>query len=40
MNRERGLLPLALATIIGIGTGVVIFQPAFKEEKQQKEQGE
>ena len=38
MSRARGLLPAAIATAIGIGTGVVIFQPAFKEEKEQREQ--
>jgi len=29
---------MAIATVIGIGTGVAIFQPAFKEDKEQKEQ--
>ncbi|KAL6717360.1 hypothetical protein ACLMJK_005275 [Lecanora helva] len=32
------LLPTALATVIGITTGIVIFQPAFREEKEQKDQ--
>ena len=37
MSGVRGLFPAALATVIGIGTGIAIFQPAFKEEKEQKE---
>jgi len=27
---------MAIATVIGIGTGVAIFQPAIKEEVEQK----
>ena len=38
MSRARGIFPMALATVIGIGTGTVIFQPALKEEKEQKDQ--
>ncbi|KAL2055819.1 hypothetical protein ABVK25_004063 [Lepraria finkii] len=38
MSSARGLFPMALATVIGIGTGIQIFGPAFKEEKEQKEQ--
>jgi len=29
---------MAIATVIGIGTGVAIFQLAFKEEAEHKEQ--
>jgi len=29
---------MAIATVIGVGTGYSIFDPAFKEEKEQKEQ--
>ena len=36
MSRARGLFPMAIATVIGIGTGVAIFQPAIKEEVEQK----
>lgn len=38
MSKARGLLPGAIATVIGIGTGIAIFDPALKEEKEQKEQ--
>lgn len=38
MSRARGLFPMAIATVIGIGTGIAIFDPAFKEEKVEKEQ--
>ncbi|KAK0514081.1 hypothetical protein JMJ35_003803 [Cladonia borealis] len=38
MSQSRGLLPVVLATTIGIGTGLYIFGPAFKEEKERKEQ--
>lgn len=38
MSKARGLFPVAIATLIGIGTGIAIFDPAFKEEKEQKEQ--
>lgn len=37
MSRARGLLPVAVATAIGIATGIAIFEPAFREEKEQKE---
>ena len=40
MSRAQGLLPMVLASAIGIGTGIAIFQPAFKEEKEQKEQAQ
>ena len=40
MSGARGLFPMALATVIGIGTGMAIFQPAFKDEKEQREQAE
>jgi len=38
MSKARGLFPMAIATVIGIGTGIAIFDPAFKEEKEQKDQ--
>ncbi|KAL2046930.1 hypothetical protein N7G274_000948 [Stereocaulon virgatum] len=38
MSRAKGLLPITLATVIGVGTGIAIFDPAFKQEKEQKEQ--
>lgn len=38
MSRVKGLLPITLATVIGVGTGIAIFDPAFKQEKEQKEQ--
>lgn len=38
MSKARGLLPGAIAAVIGISTGIAIFDPAFKEEKEQKEQ--
>ena len=31
-------MPITLATVIGVGTGIAIFDPAFKQEKEQKEQ--
>ena len=31
---------MVLASAIGISTGIAIFQPAFKEEKEQKEQAQ
>lgn len=37
MSKARGLVPMAIATVIGIGTGFAIFDPAFKEDKEQKE---
>ena len=37
MSQSRGLLPVVLATTIGIGTGLYIFGPAFKEDKERKE---
>ena len=38
MSQSRGLLPVVIATTIGIGTGLYIFGPAFKQEKERKEQ--
>ncbi|CAD6586987.1 MAG: hypothetical protein ASARMPREDX12_002565 [Alectoria sarmentosa] len=38
MSYARSLLTPVLVTLIGVGTGIAIFDPAFKEEKQQKEQ--
>ena len=38
MSQSRGLLPMVMATAIGIGTGIYIFGPAFKEDKERKEQ--
>ncbi len=38
MSQTRGLLPMAVATTLGIGTGLYIFGPAFKEDKERKEQ--
>lgn len=37
MSRARGILPVAVATAIRIATGIAIFEPAFREEKEQKE---
>ncbi|CAF9935777.1 MAG: hypothetical protein ALECFALPRED_006548 [Alectoria fallacina] len=38
MSYARGLLTPVLVTLIGVGTGIAIFDPAFKQEKLQKEQ--
>lgn len=38
MSQSRGLLPLVLATTVGIGTGLYIFGPAFKEDRERREQ--
>ncbi|KAK0100853.1 hypothetical protein ONS95_007300 [Cadophora gregata] len=38
MSRFRGAVPVLLATAIGIGNGLYIFGPAFKEQRQEKEE--
>ncbi|CAF9936553.1 hypothetical protein IMSHALPRED_010796 [Imshaugia aleurites] len=37
MSYARGLLTPVLVTLVGVGTGIAIFDPAFKQEKEQKE---
>ncbi|KAI6714693.1 hypothetical protein JHW43_002774 [Diplocarpon mali] len=36
MSHLRGLLPIAFATVLGVGNGIWIFGPAFKEQQQEK----
>ncbi|KAL9134872.1 MAG: hypothetical protein Q9175_003942 [Cornicularia normoerica] len=38
MSYPRGLLTPVLVTLVGVGTGIAIFDPAFKQEKDQKVQ--
>jgi len=37
MSRVRGFFPILFATALGIGNGIYIFGPAFKDEQQAKE---
>ncbi|KAL2073558.1 hypothetical protein VTL71DRAFT_10884 [Oculimacula yallundae] len=36
MSNFRGIVPLLLATAIGVGNGIWVFGPAFKEQQQEK----
>ncbi|KAH7407383.1 hypothetical protein BKA64DRAFT_415498 [Cadophora sp. MPI-SDFR-AT-0126] len=38
MSKIRGAVPVVLATAIGVGNGIWIFGPAFKEQQQEKEE--
>ncbi|PBP15588.1 hypothetical protein BUE80_DR013684 [Diplocarpon rosae] len=37
MSHLRGLFPIAFATVLGVGNGIWVFGPAFKEQQQEKE---
>ncbi|KAF2090352.1 hypothetical protein K490DRAFT_63231 [Saccharata proteae CBS 121410] len=36
MSNFRGLVPILLVTALGIGNGIYVFDPAFKEQNQEK----
>ncbi|PVH83749.1 hypothetical protein DL98DRAFT_652212 [Cadophora sp. DSE1049] len=38
MSKIRGIVPVVLATAIGVGNGIWIFGPAFKEQQQEKKE--
>ncbi|PBP23715.1 hypothetical protein BUE80_DR005374 [Diplocarpon rosae] len=37
MSHLRGLFPIVFATVLGVGNGIWVFGPAFKEQQQEKE---